>query len=53
MYVSCIAHVINNLHMFSIFIEEYTVIQEVICHFMNRNIDSQINVDIKSIYPNY
>ena len=37
----------------SIFIEKHTTIHEVICHFMNRNIDSQINVDIKSIHPNY
>ena len=53
MYIPCTSHVRNNLHMPSIFIEKHTTIHEVICHFMNRNIDSRINVDIKSIHPNY
>ena len=52
MYISCTSHVKNNLHMLSIFIEKHTTIHEVIYHFMNRNIDSLTNVDIKSIHPN-
>ena len=31
----------------SIFIEKHTTIHEVIRNFMNRNVDSRINVDIK------
>ena len=48
MYIPCTSHVRNNLHMPSIFIEKHTTIHEVICQFMNRNIDSRINADIKS-----
>ena len=54
MYISCISHVRNNLPMPpSIFIEKHTTIHKVICHFINCNIDSRINVDIKSVHPNY
>ena len=53
MYIPCVSHVRNNLHISSIFIEKHTTVHEVIRHFMNRNIDSRINVNIKSIHPNY
>ena len=52
MYVPCISHVRNNLHMPSIFVEKHTTIHKVICHFTNCNIDSRINVDHISIHPN-
>ena len=52
MYIPYTSHVRNNLHMPSMFIEKHTTIHEVIYHFMNRNIDSRINVNNKSIHPN-
>ena len=52
MYIPCTSHVRNNLQIPSILIEKHTTIHEVICHSMNRNIDSRINVNIKSIHPN-
>ena len=36
----------------SVFIEEQTPFHEVQCRLMKRNIDSQTNIDIKSIHPN-
>ena len=52
MYIPCISHVRNNLHMPSIFIEKYTTIHEVISHFMKHKIDSRTNIVFQSIHPN-
>ena len=41
----------NNPHMPSIFIEEHTTFHEVKCRPMKCNLDSQTNVDDKSIHP--